>query len=147
MFVFDFKISNRHQWKKIMKSYSKQIAWELDRRIMLYDTKIKLWLSSLKPFHAKWLVDTFQFMTCQAGNEVIPNGWKAAGITGARSKRLNGLESLDPSESMHPLVELNVTAGCTLRKKCLYSELLWAIFSRIWTEYRVIRSNLEKTNF
>ena len=147
MFVFDFKISNRHQWKKIMKWYSRQIAWELGRRIMLYDTKIKLWLSSLKPFHAKWLVDTFQFMTCQAGNEVIPNGWKAAGITGARSKRLNGLESLDPSESMHPLVELNVTAGCTLHKKCLYSELLWSIFSCIWTEYRVIRSNLEKTNF
>ena len=27
-----------------------------------------------------------------------------------------------------------------LRKKCLYSELLWSIFFHIWTEYKDIRS-------
>ena len=28
----------------------------------------------------------------------------------------------------------------TLRKKCPYSELLWSVFSRIWTKYGEIRS-------
>ena len=28
-----------------------------------------------------------------------------------------------------------------MRKKCTYSELLWSVFSRIWTEYREILRN------
>ena len=30
--------------------------------------------------------------------------------------------------------------GVSLRKMCPYSELFWSVFSRIWTEYREIRS-------
>ena len=26
----------------------------------------------------------------------------------------------------------------TLREKCLYSEIFWSVFSRIWSEYREI---------
>ena len=32
----------------------------------------------------------------------------------------------------------------SLRKKCQYSEFLWSVFSRIWTEYGEIRSISEK---
>ena len=28
----------------------------------------------------------------------------------------------------------------SLRKKCPYSEFFWSVFSRIWTEYRVIQN-------
>ena len=28
----------------------------------------------------------------------------------------------------------------SLREKCLYSELFWSVFSRIWTEYGGVRS-------
>ena len=34
-----------------------------------------------------------------------------------------------------------------LRKKCLYSELFWSTFSRIWTEYSVqMRQNVDQNN-
>ena len=31
--------------------------------------------------------------------------------------------------------EISNVSENTPRKKCLYSELLWSVFSRIWTEY------------
>ena len=42
---------------------------------------------------------------CQK-EEIIANGWKQARITSAVSKGLNGLESLDPFESIDPLADL-----------------------------------------
>ena len=73
------------------------------------DIEIKLGLSVLKPVHAKWLMDTFNFMTSHAGSEVISNGWKTTGITEAPSIGLNDLESIDLFEYIDPLVKLNVT--------------------------------------
>ena len=70
------------------------------------DIEIKLRLSVLKMLHVKWLINTFNFMTSQARSEVISKGWKEAGITEALSKGLRGLGSLDPFESVDPLVEL-----------------------------------------
>ena len=32
-----------------------------------------------------------------------------------------------------------------LRKKCPYLELIWSVFSRIWTEYQKIRSIQSKS--
>ena len=92
-----------------MEWYSKQIAGKLDRDIPSDAIEVKLRLSVLKPLHAKRLMNTFNFMTYQAGSDVISNGWKAAGITEALSKGLNDLESLNPFKSIDPLVELNVT--------------------------------------
>ena len=60
----------------------------------------------LKPLHTKWLVEAFNFFTSPEGREIIANGWKQAGITSAVSKGLNGLESLDPFESINPLADL-----------------------------------------
>ena len=77
--------------KKFTEWYSKQIAGELKED----DIEIKLWLSVLKTLHIKWFVDTFNFMTSQAGSEVISKGWKEAGITEAIYKGLSGLESVD----------------------------------------------------
>ena len=72
------------------------------------DIEVKVQLSVLKLFDARWLMDNFNFMTSQAGSEVISNRWKAADITEALSKGLNCLESLDPFESTNVLVELNL---------------------------------------
>ena len=95
--------------KIITRWYTKQIAQKLDRGILLDDIEVKLGLSVLKSLHAKWLMDTFIFMTSQAGSDVISNGWNAAGITEAVSKGLSGLKSLDVFKSRDTLVELNVT--------------------------------------
>ena len=75
---------------------SKQISEGLEKRILLDGIEIKLRFSVLKSLHAQWLMDAFNFMTSEAGNEVISKGWKAAGITYALSKGLNGMENLDP---------------------------------------------------
>ena len=95
--------------KKFTEWYNLPIAGELDRGIPLDDIEIKLGLSVLKPVHAKWLMDTFNFMKSHAGSEVISNGWKTTGITEAPSIGLNDLESLDLFEYIDPLVKLNVT--------------------------------------
>ena len=60
----------------------------------------------LKPLHAKWLVEAFNFVTSPEGGEIIANGWKQAGITSAVSKWLNGLESPDPFKSIDLLADL-----------------------------------------
>ena len=50
-------------------------------------------------------MDTFIFMTSQAGSDVISNRWNAAGITEVLSKGLSGLKSLDLFKSRDPLVD------------------------------------------
>ena len=91
--------------KIITRWYTKQIAQKLDRGILLDDIEVKLGLSVLKSLHAKWLMDTFIFMTSQAGSDVISNRWNAAGITEVLSKGLSGLKSLDLFKSRDPLVD------------------------------------------
>ena len=80
--------------KEYTKWYSKQITGELDRAILLGDIEIKLHSSVLKLFYAKWLVDSFNFVISQAESEVIPNRWKAAGITETFSKGLSAWKAL-----------------------------------------------------
>ena len=38
------------------------------------------------------------------------------------------------------ILTVNKKLSQALREKCLYSELFWSVFSRIWTEYGKIRS-------
>ena len=91
--------------RKFTEWYSKRISEELEKEIPLEDINIKLQLSVLKPLHAKWLAVAFNFFTSSEG-EIIANGWKQAGITSAVSKGLNGLEILDPFQSIDPLADL-----------------------------------------
>ena len=37
----------------------------------------------LKPLHASWVVDLYNYLTTIKGKVVIENGWKKAGITEA----------------------------------------------------------------
>ena len=99
VFTFTFAL-------KFTEWYSKRISEDIDKEIQLEDIDIKLKLSVLKPLHAKWLVEAFNFFTSPEGGEIMANGWKQAGITSAVFKGLNGLESLDPFESIDPLADL-----------------------------------------
>ena len=60
-------------------------------------------LSILKPRHAKWLIDLYNYMTSPDDQAVLLKGWKVAGITEAVQKGLNGLSSLDPFHDIDPL--------------------------------------------
>ena len=46
----------------------------------------------IKPLHAQWLVNMFNFFTTRKGADVIVKGWKKAGIVGV----LNGTIGEDP---------------------------------------------------
>ena len=37
----------------------------------------------MKPLHAGWIVELYNFMTTAQGKEIIDNGWKAARIADA----------------------------------------------------------------
>ena len=91
--------------QKFTEWYSKEIAKGLDNGVQLEDIDVKLRLSVLKPLHAKWLLDAYNYLSTEAGQKIIENGWKAAGITEALSKGLSGLEPLDPFHSIDPLIQ------------------------------------------
>ena len=67
------------------------------------DINIKLTLTVLKPLHASWLVDLYDYLTSQKEAEIVSNGWRASGVTEAIVKGTNELESLDPFASLNPL--------------------------------------------
>ena len=90
--------------KKLTKWYSKQIANELEKGTPLDDIEVKLKLSVLKPLHAGWLIDAYNHLTSEAGRKIIANGWQSAGITSAISKGVQGLPTLDPFDTIDPLV-------------------------------------------
>ena len=65
--------------------FSARISDELDSGNELENIEIKLHLSVLKPLHAKWLLDLYNYLTSQKGQEIIEHGWKSAGVTEALS--------------------------------------------------------------
>lgn len=45
--------------------------------------KVDLKLSTLKPYHAKVMVEAYEFLQSKKGVSIIKNGWQSAGITAA----------------------------------------------------------------
>ena len=66
--------------RKFTEWYSGQLTVNLDNGKNLED--IRLQLTILKPLHASWILEFYNFMT-ERGKEIISNGWKASGITKA----------------------------------------------------------------
>ena len=83
--------------------YSQQIWKELEAGIELDDIGIKLTLTVLKPLHAKWIADLYDYLTSEKGAEIISNGWHASTISEAITKGSAELESLDPYSAIDPL--------------------------------------------
>ena len=98
--------------RKFTEWYSTEIGVALNQGIPLDDIEIKLQLSVLKPLHASWLVELFNYMTSEKGRKVIENGWKAAGILEAIIKGTSGLEPLDPFAMIDPLDESSTPELC-----------------------------------
>ena len=46
----------------------------------LEDIEVDLRLSVIKPLHAQWLVNMYNFFSTLEGKEIILKGWKKAGI-------------------------------------------------------------------
>ena len=58
----------------------------------------------LKPLHASWVVDLYNFLTTIKGKVVIENGWKKAGITEAIEGGYSKIQLLDLFEPIDPLM-------------------------------------------
>ena len=83
--------------------YSRQIENELPLGKNIEDVNIQFLLTTLKPLHAKWLLEFYNHITSETGAEIILNGWKAAGIYDALKMGAVSLPSLDPFQDISPL--------------------------------------------
>ena len=84
--------------------YDQQIKNQLSLGKKVEVIKIEFRLTTLKPLHAKWLVEYYNEITSENGSSVIINGWKAAGIYDAIKAGSSGLQSIDPFEDISPFV-------------------------------------------
>ena len=60
------------------------------------DVKVDVKLIIMKPLHAKWLSELYNYINSSDGQEITRNGWLTAGITDAFKMRCSKLPSLDP---------------------------------------------------
>ena len=78
--------------------YSDNVKQQLDSGIKLEDVEVDFRLSILKPLHAQWLVNLYNYFSSPEGTKVISQGWKKSEITGL----LDGTTTLpleDPFDS------------------------------------------------
>ncbi len=68
--------------KEFISWYSAVIQHELNEGKALEDIDVDLKLTVIKPLHAQWLVNVYNFFLGEHGQEVILKGWKKAGIVG-----------------------------------------------------------------
>ena len=85
--------------------YSRQIENQLSLGKKIEDVNIQFRLTTLKPLHAKWILEFYNHITSEKGAEIIINGWKAAGIYDALKMGSSALPSLDPFQDISPLPE------------------------------------------
>ena len=107
--------------KKFSSWYSQQIFDELESGKPLEEINIKLHHSTLKPLHAAWAVDFYNYIASAEGKEVVINGWKSAGIYEALKHGSKKLPNMDLFHDIDPLmgdnlttVETNLDAACQL---------------------------------
>ena len=95
--------AKRYMKDKFTIWYSDKVQRQMDAGKALELIDIDLKLSTLKPLHAKWLLELFNHMTSAEGKKVNMKGWEVAGISGAVKEGIAGLPSLDPFDDIDPL--------------------------------------------
>jgi len=81
--------------KEFIKYYSSAVQQQLESEKSAEDIEVDLRLSIIKPLHAQWLVNIYNyFTTASSGRDIILKGWKKAGISGI----LDGSTILPPED-------------------------------------------------
>ena len=65
--------------------YREQVTRQLDAGTQPHDVQVDLKISTLKPLHAKWIVDVYNRFLTEKGKNIIKNGFRRSGITEAMS--------------------------------------------------------------
>lgn len=67
--------------KAFTKYYSTVVKEQLDSGKALDDISVDLRLTVMKPLHAQWLVDMYNYFTTERGQQIIMAGWaKSLGL-------------------------------------------------------------------
>ena len=85
--------------------YSQQIQNQLSLGKKVEEINIQFPLTTIKPLHAKWVVEYYDEMTSNSGSTIIVNGWKASCIYDAIEMGSSNLPSIDPFEDISPLAD------------------------------------------
>ena len=80
--------------KEFVTYYSNAVKQQLEAGAKLEDIDVDFRLSVLKPLHAQWLVNMYNFFSTERGKLVISKGWKRAEISGL----LDGTTVLPPED-------------------------------------------------
>ena len=89
---------------KFNKRSAETLRKELDAGKSLDEISVKFKLTTMKPLHAKWVIDVFNQLSLFEGKKVILAGWKASGISDALERGLAGFSGsfVDPYYEIDP---------------------------------------------
>ena len=103
--------------KQFMKTWFtkwSQVIQQIDMGKDIASIDVKFQLTTLKPLHAKWLIELHNYLTSPEGREICMEGWKVTGIYDAIQMTSKNLPSLDPFADIDPLFEEE--------DECVYAE-------------------------
>ena len=89
---------------KFTEWFAKKIDAGLQEGKERKDIEVKFGLTILKPLHASWVCDLYDYLTSSRGEVITKNGWKRAGIIEAIGKGLSELPPLDPFQFIDAFV-------------------------------------------
>ena len=75
---------------------------------------MKFHLTEIKPIHAKWITQFYDYMSTEDGSKVIINGWKKSGISDGATNGSSSLSFMDPFETIAPLPQLDGESSETI---------------------------------
>ena len=88
--------------EKFNNWFATNLQQELDSGKALDDIDIKFKLSTMKPLHAGWMIDSYNWLSSLDGKQIILAGWRVSGITDVLEKGLKGFSYnvLDPYDDI-----------------------------------------------
>lgn len=87
-------VAKKFAKKEFATHYSSILKQQLESGKHLEDIEVDLRLSVIKPLHAQWLVNMYNFFTQPDGRKIVLKGWQKAGISGL----LDGTTVLPPED-------------------------------------------------
>lgn len=89
--------------KQFAVYYANAVKHQLDSGKEVEDINVDLRLTVIKPLHAQWLVNMYNFFTTKKGMDIVIKGWRKAGISGL----LDGSTTLPPVDPFEDLPPVN----------------------------------------
>ena len=88
--------------EKYAARYASQIATGLEKGLAVDEIDVKTPLTTMKPLHAKWIMNLYDEITSAKGKKIVLNSWQAAGILDVVEMGSAKLKCLDPFNDIEP---------------------------------------------